>query len=654
MIAMLFRREYDSPKTSEYQIFTGLRSFIMWTAAAGILLAFMPSAMAQAPVNDVISWPPGLLLLAAVLYAALAAPPDTLWSIEPSIGIFMGRGFPLISIPIMQKVAWVTNACHFVSRIRRATGVTNFWIGTEAIKQPTRLEVLRKVLHVLDPIIYEQSGVYDTSSWMLNSYGLIEPAANNNSCTSTNTKKLDDTDPTAEDFLYFAAVHYHAFWEWEIEIYHNEKMLFTTKGTPPASLFDIDTVAAQIIRRPASQSLIRPQADVIEGRNTTAYRLNLAKVNEDTPCCSVDFHSYASSSSKVSTSLRRLSIAYYRVISYIKRQNKQVSQGSVARAFVGQSIWIAILGGATLDSGRLTIQNLSGRRAVKNTTAGEAFTERVETILNLVREHANKRAFEDLVFSGGNSRRPAIPFLLAGLFGQIIICYFLSVGTSAGVWTSVTLGNSLFVGKLTDLHSIYWGKTASTEEPGMKMYMPGSQTLIAIATLDRTSPREGQLRPGILLNAFGLLAAILGSIFQRQTRDALGFSPFNPSPEWVVFASISLTAGLSFLIAATILAQQLREKTWFDHAELPTRWLIYSTLPFSIIVSALGLYLDLTGQFKFWPILDALTWISGIPLGMIENGRMISADHNMTHLILVNRWLMGAVASAVGSRSRST
>jgi len=34
---------------------------------------------------------------------------------------------------------------------------------------------------------------------------------------------------------------------------------------------------------------------------------------------------------------------------------------------------------------------------------------------------------------------------------------------------------------------------------------------------------------------------------------------------------------------------------------------------------------------------------------MIENGRFFSADDNMLHLVLLNRWMMGAVASALGS-----
>jgi hypothetical protein len=117
-----------------------------------------------------------------------------------------------------------------------------------------------------------------------------------------------------------------------------------------------------------------------------------------------------------------------------------------------------------------------------------------------------------------------------------------------------------------------------------------------------------------------------------------------------VYTSIVLTIGISFLIVVTIMLQDLREKTWNNDAQMPTRWLLYSTIPFSIIIGGLAVYFDRAHWMRLWPVLDALTWLSGIPLGMLENGRMISVDHSMVHMVLVNRWLMGAVASAVGSR----
>ncbi len=259
--------------------------------------------------------------------------------------------------------------------------------------------------------------------------------------------------------------------------------------------------------------------------------------------------------------------------------------------------------------------------------------------------------FSDLVFSGGINRRSAIPFFIAGLFGQIVVCYFLSVGTSAGIWTSVAFANSLYVGRLTDWHSVYYGKRTVNSQPGMKMYVPGSPSkeLMVIATFDRSTPKEGNLRPGFLMNTMGLIAAVLGAIFADQTREALGFAPSQPTHAWVVYTTVVLCIGTTLMITSMLLVQQLHERTWWNDSELPTRWMAHSTLPCSIIVCVLGVIFKLKGWAHLWPILDAITWLSGAPLGIIENGRFFSADDNMMHLVLLNRWMMGAVASALGS-----
>ena len=49
-----------------------------------VIALSLPLVFAQAPVNDVVSWPPGLLLLATVLYATLGTSPHELWEIEPN------------------------------------------------------------------------------------------------------------------------------------------------------------------------------------------------------------------------------------------------------------------------------------------------------------------------------------------------------------------------------------------------------------------------------------------------------------------------------------------------------------------------------------------------------------------------------------------
>jgi len=276
-------------------------------------------------------------------------------------------------------------------------------------------------------------------------------------------------------------------------------------------------------------------------------------------------------------------------------------------------------------------------------------------VLDAIEPYANTSRFSDLVFSGGASRRPTYAFLIAGLCGQIIICYFLSVGTSAGVWTSVALANSLYAGRLTDWHTMFYGRTARTTEPGMKMYVPESPSkeLMVVATFDRSSPRAvAGLSPGFLLNTCGLAAAVFGAIFQDQTRASLGFGRKTPTAKWVVYTSIALSLGISFLIFVLTALQQLRERTWSDDRERPTRWATYSNILASVVICALAIFFSHRHHEYLWPVLDALNLLSGFPLGVLENGRMISIDDNYLHLILLNRWILGAVSSSVGSTIR--
>lgn len=626
-------------------------------ALAQLAVVLQP-VVAQAPVNDVISWPSGLLLLASVLYAALGTNCESLWDIDPSIGPFLWSGLPKLSISIMQRVNWVSGACHFVPRIRSAYGISNFWIRSEGVTDVARADALRKTLDVLHCVTYGPlPEPIDESLWRLTSAGLVQPAP---IVAMSPLLKSSSPAPSARDFLLFAAIDYHAFREWEVNIYQRGKVAFSTKGMPASSVIDVDSedaallvVAAQMVRRPNSQSPLRALAKE-EGNDFGPYTLNLDLINLDAPACAIDFHSYSPDSSKVSASLKELAGAYYRVVQHIKRSVDTpgwLITDQLAQIAVGQTLWISILGGALLDSGRLTIQNLPGRWGILNISADEAYLSRIESMLEALAPYANTPEFFDLVFSGGTSRRTTYPFLVAGLCGQMIICYFLSVGTSAGVWTSVALANSLYAGRLTDWHSAFNGKTKATDEPGMKMYVPRSPTreIMAIATLNRSAPRTGILRPGLLLNVFGLVAAIFGAIFQTQTRNALGFGPLKSTPPWVVYTSTVLAVGTSSLILLTVVLQQIKERTWFHHSETSQRWLVYTTLCGSFVTSGLAIFFLKCQVTSLWPVLDAVTWLSGMPLGVLENGRIISADDNLLHLALLNRWIMGAVASSVGS-----
>ena len=628
-----------------------------------VLSSFLPPVLAQAPVNDVVSWPSGLLLLATVLYAALGTSPNLLWEIEPVTGFFLFGGLPKISLPTMRRVNWVASACHFVPGIRSAFGRSNFWVRSNEVTTEARAKALEKVLSQLRCTTYRPPGTpLDEEMWSITSSGMLtKPRL----IPSSPSFEIKCPLPIARDFLLFAAIDYHAFREWEVQIYSKGSMVFSTKNMTPSAIIDVNSeeeaiqvVAAQMVRRPHSQSPLRGIATKTSDDPYGPYVLDLDTIDRNIPICAIDFHSYAPDGHKVSATLSELGRSYFRVVHYLKDNSPRDIglSGQIARIEVGQTLWIAILGGAILDSGRLTIQNLPGRWGSKDLSASDAYLGRIDAILDLLGPYAGTETqFSDLVFSGGINRRSAIPFFIAGLFGQIIVCYFLSVGTSAGVWTSLALANSLYAGRLTDLHSLYYGKRPAetgNDQPGMKMYLPGSPSkqLMVIATFDRSTPKEGLgLRSGFFMSIFGLAAAILGAIFQEKTRTTLSFSPSTPTPPWVVYTSVVLCIGTTILILAMLIVQQLHEKTWADDSEFPTRLMTYSTFPSSIAVCALAVVFRLKGWEHLWPVLDAITFLSGFPLGMIENGRLFAADENMLHLVLLNRWMMGAVGSSLGS-----
>lgn len=571
----------------------------------------------------------------------------------------MGAGFPLVKLSTMAKWSWNSKHTHFIGGVRRAFGAKNLWLRSEWVSKEVRAEALRKTLEVIPCVDYEAANDIDTSMWAVGPEGLLVPQ----NVVASDTPTAAAT-PTAWDFILFAAIYYHVSSQTRVQIQLKDSVVFDTATVNSQAVIDFDSadaalpfIACQFVRRPPSQSTLRNSAQV-QNENEDDLVLKLDQVPKDTPMCWVDFHSYASPKSKVTASLNELAAAYHRVSQHLKLKDQSILQAKsgnphVAYANVGQSLWIGILGGGILDSGRITFQKIRNPWAA-DMTEDEAYINRIETVLDMIRPVVAAGRMDDILVSGGITRLPAIPFLLAGLFGQMLVAYFLAVGTSAGVWTSVALANSLFAGKLTDLHSIYLGKTPRTQQPGMKMYVPNTENFMVIATFDRSAHQEGALRPGFLANACGLLAAIFGAAFQSQTRAALGFADFTPSRPWVVYTTIFLTLAITSLVVILLILQYRgKGKEWQQGNFLPDRWMVYSTLPSAVVVSGLALVFRLKDLGRFWPILDAITWLSGIPLGAIENGRLISVDENTLQLILVIRWLMGAVASALGSGDRA-
>jgi hypothetical protein len=563
----------------------------------------------------------------------------------------------------MQRVDWVARACHFVPSIRSSFGLSNFWVRSNEVSTEARAKALEKVLSQLRCVTYRPLETpLDDKLWSITPSGMLtKPTL----VPIHPPYEIKCPLPIVRDFLLFAAVEYHAFREWEVQIYSKGSMVFSTRNMTPYAVIDvyseeeaIQVVAAQMIRRPHSQSSLRGRAMKLSDDENGPYALDLDTIDRNIPICAIDFHSYSPEDHKVSATLSELGRSYFRVVRYLKDNSPRDIglSGQIAHIEVVQTVWIAILGGATLDSGRLTIQNLPGDWGCGNLTADDAYLDRIDTVLDLLKPYAGTGTpFNDLHLGGGISRRSAIPFFIAGLFGQMFVCYFLSVGISAGVWTSVALANLLYAGHLTDWHSLYYGKCrveTGNDQPGLKLYLPGSPSkeLMVIATFDRSTPKEGsRLRSGLFMSIFGLVAAIFGAIFQERTRVALGFGPTTPTPPWVIYTSVFLCTGTTILILSLLIVQQLREKTWANDYLFPTRLMMYSTLPSSIAVCALAVVFRLKGWEHLWLVLDAITVLSGLPLGMIENGRMISADDNILHLVLLNRWMMGAVTSCLRS-----
>ncbi|KIM40994.1 hypothetical protein M413DRAFT_445765 [Hebeloma cylindrosporum] len=635
--------------------------------ATAVLSSLLPPVLAQAPVNDVVSWPSGLLLLAAILYAALGTSPDLLWEIEPVTGFFLFAGLPKISFATMRRADWVANACHYIPGIQSASGRSNFWVRSSEVTTEARARALEKVLSQLRCTTYRPPGTpLDEKTWSITPSGMLtKPTL----VPSSPSYEIKCPLPIARDFLLFAAIEYHTFREWEVQIYSKGSMVFSTNNMTPYAIIDvyseeeaIQVVAAQMVRRPHSQSPLRGMAKKTGEGKHGPYALDLDTIDRNIPICAIDFHSYAPEGHKVSATLSELGRSYFRIVRYLNdNAPRDIGlSGQIARIQVKQTLWIAILGGAILDSGRLTIQNLPGDWWSQDFSTTDAYLERINAIVDLLEPYAGTETqFNDLAFSGGINRRSAIPFFIAGLIGQIIVCYFLTVGTSAGIWTSLALANSLYAGRLTDWHSIYYSKrppATGNDQPGMKLYLPGSPSkeVMVIATFDRSAPREGPgLRSGFFLSIFGLAAAILGAIFQEQTRATLSFSPITPTPPWVVYTSVFLCIGTTILILSMLIVQQLYAKTWANDSEFPTRMMAYSTLPSSIVVCALAVAFRLKGWDHLWPVLDAITFLSGFPLAMIENGRFFGVDENVLHLVLLNRWMMGAVGSSLGSSVHS-
>lgn len=133
-----------------------------------------------------------------------------------------------------------------------------------------------------------------------------------------------------------------------------------------------------MVRRPQSQSSLRAIARIDKQGSTDAdgpgpYDISIEDVPRNIPVCIIDFHSYAPEGYKVSATIEELASVYYNVVQYTKHRAPDFDHSSyhnqVATIDVGQTLWIAIFGGALFDRGRLIIQNLPGRMSIKKVLA---------------------------------------------------------------------------------------------------------------------------------------------------------------------------------------------------------------------------------------------------------------------------------------------
>ena len=260
----------------------------------------------------------------------------------------------------MQRVDWVAKACHFVPRIRSAFGLSNFWICSKEVSIEARTIAFEKVRSQLSCVTYPPlEKPLDERYWCVTPSGML---AKPTLVSITPSYEIKCPPPIVRDFLLFAAVEYHAFREWGVKIYSKGSMVFSTKNMIPYAVVDVyseedamQVVAAQMVRRPHSQSELRGRATKLGDGKNGPYVLDLDTIDRNVPICAIDFHSYSPEDHKVSATLSELGRSYFRVVRYLKDNSPRDIgiSGRITRIEVAQTLWIAVLGGATLDSGRL-------------------------------------------------------------------------------------------------------------------------------------------------------------------------------------------------------------------------------------------------------------------------------------------------------------
>ncbi|KAF8957167.1 hypothetical protein BDZ97DRAFT_2062402 [Flammula alnicola] len=322
-------------------------------AAAVLLSSFLPPVFAQAPVNDIVSWPSGLVLLATILYVALGTPPNVLWEIEPATG---GLPAHTISSPIYGHRA--------EDPILGYARMTCPHTGSSVGKGPVPI-----ALHDI-PTSRHNCHRKTVEPYLGRSLGPSQPR--------TFLTNLKSTPPTARDFLLFAAKDYHF----------------------------VDRLP--LCPRAGSPDFLPP----FTGSPPRTYHF---------PSSLIWFAAHT---------LKALSVEWPGC----------TSKTNLDRIFSTSTHSSAIYPSAHRFP-FLRSQRGEGRWSIKDVSTDEPYLGCNETVLQQLEPYVGTTEFGDLVFSSSINGPEALPFFIASLFGQIIICYFLSVATSAGVWTPVDLAN---------------------------------------------------------------------------------------------------------------------------------------------------------------------------------------------------------------------
>lgn len=243
---------------------------------------------------------------------------------------------------------------HTKGRLEKPTIlIPNFWIRTNDISAIARKEATEKVTQCIRCVHYSKFREFpERSLWKRTPEGLLQ-FPDNGSPSTPKSNGGAKTEPsqasiTANDFLLFAAIDYHVFRKWEVQVQSAGETLFSTKDMPPSTIIDVDSVeatipvvAAQMVHRPHSQSQLRGIATQTADEKFILdlfwTSIKWTRKQRHARSISIPMHP---DHAKISASLTELARAYYYpVVQHIKgTTSPDISDLDLARINVGQTL----------------------------------------------------------------------------------------------------------------------------------------------------------------------------------------------------------------------------------------------------------------------------------------------------------------------------